>query len=290
MSVDTAGLVPLDAPLPQPRLYDLLAGATEITMDTDRWTAGASVWGYPPGPAFTFDPCGTGTNRLKDEGGPVPNPMYATFTVYVPGVCTARSIGPTADEYKARLRLAFGALEGLAVERFLATGDGHSNMGPYLTDPNLEILHGGTAVTPVEGLALLEAEIATVGAGMIHVAPATATYWVANLLISVGRDGKMRTGLGTPVVIGAGYMGALPNNQPGTPPADTEWAFASGFVNYRRSELTIIPGNYAQSLDRSQNEVVFLAERHYLLTWVGRQDSSDETQIQAGVLIDRITP
>jgi hypothetical protein len=287
MAVETAGLVPLDAPLPQPRLYDLLAGAREVMMETDRWTAGASLWGYPPGPAYTFDPCGEGTYRLKESGGEVPNPMLGTITVYVPGVCTAKSIGPTADTYKGRLMLAFAALEGLAVERFLATGDGHAGLGPYLTDPNLEILNGGTAIEPVEGLALLEAEIATVGSGMIHVAPATATHWVANLLISVGRDGKMRTGLGTPVVIGGGYMAAYPDNAPGTPPDGQEWAFASGMVEYRRSEITVLPGNYSQALDRSVNEVVFIAERHYLVTWVGRQDTGDETQIQAGVLIDR---
>lgn len=289
MAVEGAGLVPLDAPLPQPRLYDLLAGASEITMESDRWLAGASLRGYPPGPAYTFDPCGEGTYRVKEDGGPVPNPMLGTFTVYVPGVCTARTVGPTADEYKARLSLAFRALEGLAIERFFATGDGHAGMGPYLTDPNLEILNSGTAVTPVEGLAMLEQEIATVGSGMIHVAPATATAWVANLLISVGRDGKMRTGLGTVVTIGGGYMAAYPDNAPGTPPADQEWAFASGPVEYRRSEVTILPGNYSQALDRAQNEVVFIAERNYLLTWVGRQDSSDETQIQAGVLIDRVS-
>ncbi len=288
MAVETAGLVPLDAPLPQPRLYDLLAGATEITTDSDRWTAGARLWGYPPGPAYTFDPCGTGTYRVKESGGEVPLPMLGTFTVYVPGICTARTIGPSPDEYKTRLRLAFLALEGIAIERFLATGDGHTGLGPYLTDPNMEILNGGTAVGPIEGLALLEQEIATVGSGMIHVAPATATYWDANLLIEVGRDGKMRTGLGTPVVIGAGYMGALPDNQNGSLPADQEWAFASGFVNYRRSEITILPDTYAQAIDRAHNEVVYLAERNYLLTWVGRQDSNDETQVQAGVLIDRI--
>ena len=51
--------------------------------------------------------------------------------------------------------------------------------------------------------------------------------------------------------------------------------------------MTILPGNYAQAIDRSQNEVVFIAERSYLLSWVGRIDSNDETNIQAGVLIDR---
>lgn len=287
MSVDTAGAVPLDAPLPQPRRYTLLGAAQLVTETTERWLAGAAIGGYPPGPAYTFDPGGEGTYRLKETGGPVANQRNGAFTVYLPGICTGVSVGPTADWYKARLQSVFEAVESAAVERFFATGDGHALLGPYLTDTNLEILNGGTAVSPVEGLALLEEEIATVGNGMIHAAPATITYWTTNGSVSAARDNQLRTGQGTLVVSGAGYMGAYPDDAPGTPPADQEWAFASGFVNYRQSEITILPGNYAQALDRSSNEVVFIAERHYVLGWVGRQDGSDESNIQAGVLIDR---
>lgn len=291
MAVEEAGLVPLDGPLPQPRLYDLLAGARQVPLtEDDHWLAGARLRAYPPGPAYTFDPCGTGTYRSKEAGGDFASPALGTVTVYLPTICTARSVGDAIRNFEDRAKLAFVAYEGPAVERFFATGDGHALLGPYLTDTNLEILNGGAAVTPTEGLALLEQEIATVGAGMIHVAPATATYWVSEYLIEAGRDGKMRTRLGTLVAVGAGYMDAYPDNQPGTPADDTEWAYATGAVEYRRdADITVVGDTYAQNLNRAQNEVTLLAERNYLLTWVGRIDSNDETNIQAGVLIDRQT-
>jgi len=291
MAVDNGGLLPLDAPLPQPRRYTLLDAATLVTDDS-RWLGGARVWGYPPGPAFTFDPCGTGTYRAKESGGDIPQPGVGAFTVYQPGICTAVAVGPTADRYKARLRSAFEAIEATAVERFFATGDGHVLLGPYLTDGNLDILGGG-AVDPVEGLRLLENNIGERGNGMIHVTPGGATYLTENGLIAPEASGgvrQMRTvGNGTLVAVGAGYIGAYPDDQPGTPAAGREWIYASGFVQYRRGEVEVMPESYADAIERQQNEVVFLAERNYLLTWVGRQDSNDASNIQAGVLIDRLS-
>ena len=287
MAIDTAGAVPLDAPLPQPRRFTLLDTAGLVTGTDERWLAGGALQGYPPGPAYTHDPCGEGTYRVKATGGEMAAPRLGTFTVYVPGVCTAKSIGSDPSWYKNRLGLAFQAVESTAVERFLATGDGHALLGPYITDGNLDILNSGAATNYLEGLALLEDAIATVGSGMIHVTPALAVYLASMFLIAPVR-GMMQTTLGTPVAVGAGYVAAYPDNAPGTPPDGQEWAYATAAVQYRRdADVTIMPGNYAQAIDRSQNEVVFIAERSYLLSWVGRIDSNDETNIQAGVLIDR---
>jgi len=282
-------LLPLDAPLPQPRRYRLLDAANIADTADERWKAGAWVNGYPAGRPAAHDPCSDGTYRLKNAEATDARPLAGSFTVVVGGVCTARSIGPSLSEYNARLRLWFEAVEGQTVEAVFADGLAGSTLGAYLGDPNMEALNGGTAVTPTEGLALLEEEIARVGNGMIHVAPATATYWVSQYLIEAGRDNQMRTRLGTLVAVGAGYIDVVPDNYgAGLPPADTEWAFASGFVQIRRSEVTMLSNDYAQSLDRSSNEVTVYAERDYLLTWVGRQDTGDDNHIQAGVLIDRI--
>ncbi len=187
-----------------------------------------------------------------------------------------------------RLALAFQAVEATAVERVFANGDGHGTLGAYLADANLDILAGGAAQTRREGLALLENAIAEVGAGIIHATPALAALWRGDYLLDVGRDGQLRTGIGTLVVVGAGYIGVSPDAQHGFT-STQEWAFATGFVQVRRDDVTILPGQYAQALDRATNEITFYAERDYLLSWVGRQDDSDDEHIQAGVLVDRTT-
>lgn len=277
-------LLPLDAPLPQPRRYTLLDAADEVNTTDERWMAGAWINGYPAGEPQTVDPCASGTYRLKDVVAGSARPMAGSFTVVLGGSCTGSVIGPNADWYKTRLSAAFQAVEARGVERVFISGDGHSTLGQYVGDSNMENL--GTA-SPVEGLALLEKAIAVVGNGMIHATPETVTFWERDYLLDVERDGKMRTkGNGTLVAIGAGYINARPDGHPGLG-ATQDWAFATGFVQYRRDAVTIMPSDYAQAMDRSVNEVTFYAERDYLLTWVGKEDPADTDHIQAGVLINR---
>ena len=283
-TISPAGLAEVSAPLPKPREYTLLDAAQVDTPGSDRWLGGAWIEGYPSGQASTHDPCSAGTYRQKNDAGVIARPMAGAFTVYLPAQCDSRSIGPTPDRFTERLRLVFESVEPAAVERVLVDGDGHTTLGSYLGDTNMEVL--GTGVTPVEGLALLERELATIGSmGMIHVPPATATYW-ASLALIESRGGVMRTKLGTLVAVGAGYQGARPDGEAAAG-ADEEWVFASGMIQITRSESFVMPADYAQALDRSNNDVLFLAERHYLLAWVGRIDSSDDDHVQAGVLVDR---
>ena len=282
-------LLPLDAPLPQPRKYTLLDTAQIVASPDNRWLAGAWINGYPSGRPQTHDPCSDGTFRLKSADAESARPMAGAFTVVQGGSCTARTIGVNSAWYTDRLALAFQAVESTAVERVFLDGDGHSTLGAYVSDANLDILASGAAQARREGLALLENAIGEVGAGIIHITPALAAIWAGDYLIGVARDGLMRTlGNGTLVVVGAGYIGVSPDAQHGFT-SSQEWAYATGFVQVRRDDVTILPGQYSQALDRSTNEITFYAERDYLLSWVGRQDGSDDEHIQAAVLIDRTT-
>ncbi len=287
-TVPQTGLVNLQAPLPAPRKFTLLdAAQLHDNPANERWLRGAAIGGDVPGPAYTQAGCSQGTDRIKADAGRIAIDDAGAFTVYLPAFCTAQSIGPDPTYWTDRLELVFQVYESAAVERVFATADGlGTNVGRYLGDSAVEILGGG-AVGPVEGLALLEQEIARNGTGMIHVDPSVATYWEANLLIS-SKGGQMSTGLGTPVAVGAGYIDAAPDGE-GTPDPGEQWAWASGPVEISRSDLFTIPGLYSQAIDRSQNDVMFYAERHYLINWIGRIDSSDDDHIQAGVLIDRIS-
>jgi hypothetical protein len=271
----------LRAPLPQPRPFSLLDAANIVVSDNERWTAGVSGVGYPAGPAYLFDPCSAGTYRLKEEGGVIASAEGQAFTVYVPVSCTARSMGSAIEAFRGSLDDAFKVYEPTAVELMLATGGGIADQ--YLGDSNLEVLGGG-AVTPLEGLNLLEGAI-TVGNGIIHVPPETASYWAALGYIEPLR-GQMVTKLGTRVAVGYGYEGVRPDGE-AAPGTDKQWAFATGPIDiYRDTQPRIEGGSAAEALDRSNNDFTLIEERDYLLLWVGRAD--DTTQVQAGVLIDRI--
>jgi hypothetical protein len=280
-----AGLVPLQAPLPAPRRFDLLSTLEVLEPADDRWLGGAWTGGDVPGPAFTHDPCSTGTVRSKDPGGVVALQTSAAFAVYLPGFCSTQSIGPDPEFWTDRLKRIFEIYESAAVERVLATGDGHTVLGPYLGNANLEILHGGLAIDPVQAYGLLEQAVARHGGGVIHVAPRTFAAWKSANLITT--DGAiLRSELGTPIVVGYGYVGVTPDN--GTPPTPTqEWAFASGAIEViRDSRIDVLPSEYEEAIYRPLNDAVFIAERPYLLNWLARQDPDDHDHVQAGVLVD----
>lgn len=279
-----AGLVPLQAPIPSPRPFDLLAAATLVDPANLRWLGGAWTGGDVPGPANTHDPCSSGTDRVKASAGDIAQQMTGTFNVYLTGFCTAQSIGPDPRFWTDRLEMAFQVYEGAAVERVLATGDGHSTLGPYLGDGNMEVLGGG-AVPALTALEMFETEIALAGGGMVHVAPATATALLHAGVIEP-RNNVMRTKLGTPVAVGAGYIGAVPDGA-GALGTREEWAFASGPIQiYRRDTIETVPANYAEAFDRSNNDVLYIAERPYLFNWIARTDPADDAHVQAGALVD----
>lgn len=279
-----AGLYQLSAPLPAPRRYTLLDAAREALPVGDRWLMGVAAEGYVPGPASVFDHCASGTDRIKDGANEIPVARFGAFTVYLVGSCTSVSIGPDSSSWTDRLRLAFEAVEAETVERVFATGDGNPAFGPYLTDGNLEILDA-SGVGVVDGIGQLEDEIAAKGGGgIIHVTPYLANLMAAENLLDTDRAGqKVTRGNGTRVAIGAGYFDVADGSGAGE-----VWAYATGPVEFTREQTpTVIPADYSQALDRSNNDVLFIAEREYVLNWVGRSDPSDDHHIQAGVLIDR---
>lgn len=288
--VAAGNTIQLSEPLPKPRSFTLLDTVEVVPPADDLWLRGGWIEGFPPGPASTHDPCSSGTDRVKNPAGQIATEVVSPFMAYLFGKCTAQSVGPEPTFWTDRLRLAFEAIEATAVERVLATGDGHATspflpFGPFLGNANMKALASGAAQPPVEGLALLENEIARVGSGIIHATPAVATTWAAQSLL-VKQGAILYTIIGTPVVVGAGYIGATPVGK--SPVAGQEWAYASGLISITRDlRSRVEPARYSEAFDRNLNDVEFMAERPYLINWIGRQDSSDPDHIQAGVLIDR---
>ena len=105
---------------------------------------------------------------------------------------------------------------------------------------------------------------------MIHATPATIGGVPS---LSFPEDG-MRTNNGTRVVSGDGYQGV---DTPflAAPAATQDWAFATGPVEVRLGPLEMTSAR--DTLDRSDNTVVFRAERYVLATW--------DTALQSAVLV-----
>ena len=287
--MSTATLGPsrvLDGPVPVPPRYSLLVNA-QIVEDLDyHWMAGGAVYPYP---TLSDDPdyndggvqygCASGTEREKIEGGGNLLPEFNSFTVYIAETCTARGIG-NDEEFRNRAVIGLNGLEAALVEREFAVGDAVGGTGsPYLADvslPNYTLL--GT-LAPLEALARLENEIAETGKmGMIHTDPATATAWAGQYLIEKEGAYMRAVATGTPIVVGYGYVGAKPDGAAALN-ADQGYAWATGPVQIRRSNVELIPGSLAEALDRMNNVVTYRAERNYLVDW--------DTELQAAVLVDR---
>jgi hypothetical protein len=128
-------------------------------------------------------------------------------------------------------------------------------------------------------LALLEQESSQTGAAhLVHIDPATAVAFSADVLVE--REGtELRVvGTGSNVVVGSGYVGAEPDGA--TPASDTlSWAWATGPVDIYRDEIQVIPGTAREAMDLMQNFITIRAERNYVVTW--------DTVLTNAVLVNR---
>lgn len=264
----------LDGPLPEAPPYALLnmPGVLKPPADS-HWMSGARVYGYPEDEPGFFDPCSSGTSRVKDEADEgFSTPLFGAVTVYLPIQCSAMSIGDP-DEFRDRGRVTLEAVESWAVERILSQGV-PGMLNPFFSDGNVQVLASGAAVSAKTGLSYLENAIGETGRmGMLHAEPAIAARWFGHPLVP--DPPVLRTGIGTPVAVGGGYIGSHPSGQAG-PSAGKSWAFATGPVEVRHAEVNVL--DIKEVLDRTSNDVVFRAERTVLADW--------DTALQAAVLID----
>jgi hypothetical protein len=267
----------VDGPIPVRPRFGLLDAAQIVTPDLDpHWMVGVQAEGYSDDMPGVHVPCNDGSIAdVKDDGGPITNPVFGPFTVYLPVTCSSFHSRPH-DRFIERARTAFEAKEGWGVEREFAQGNDQP-LNAFLSDADVTLITDGP-YAPGEALARLENAVAGHAVqGMIHADPATVTAWQERSLLF--RDGQvLRTIVGTPVVAGAGYVGTRPGGQAVLQP-DQAWVFASGQVQIRRSAAEAWPGDIPGALTPETNEVTERIERHYIVVW--------DTSIQYGVLVDR---
>lgn len=270
-------LLPVDGPRPAPPRFGLIQAATVVNEPDDRWINGVAVRQWPPGLPGGYDPCPTSTNpNVKAAGGAVGIGEFGALTVYLAETCTTRGI-ITDEDFRSRALVSFAAREGYRVEHEFWTGAVLPDT-PHLADTNASVLNAGVSTSPLNGLALLEGAIAASGtAGVIHAPAQIVSVWSAAYQVFI-EGPRLITALGTVVIPGFGYDGSAPSGH--TAASGTkQYAFATGPVEIRRSNVFLNPDNLAQATDRSVNSVSYYAERYYVTTWDG--------VLQAAVLIDR---
>lgn len=288
MAQPTFGVpVSIDGIPPKPPALTLVNAATLVPTDgDDRWLNGAAIWPYSSDLPDVFDPCqaSSSAGHAKDAGTPVAEQLFGAFTVLEGITCTTRSVRNPA-EWQGRAAALLEGREHWGIEHEFWSG-ALKPLNPHLAQPNgfdgvtpISEPNGTTATSIKNAIALLEQAIADAGGdGVIHVRPAVfSQYSQENGGAIQINSGVARTPLQTPLVPGVGYLGSAPD---GTAKSGTvEWAYATGPIQIRRSEVFIVPGSMREATDRAQNVTTFRAERHVLITW--------DQRIHAAVKIDR---
>lgn len=283
-----AARIPLDGPLPRPNPYGLVSVALEQTSPRPTDRGGALIVPYPDAMPDANDPCTDGSAREKITPDSLELPDgFPTWTAYLGEVCTTRSVGPW-DAWKARANLALAGRESWALERQLLNGEFAPASGSQVT-PTLQseatLPAGSGSVAARSAIAFLEGAIAGTGiAGVLHLTPEVVTY----LGFETFRDdrGTLRTASGTPVIVGAGYSSQDEDEDIGAPDAGgseagtgQSWVYASGPILYAHSPTIFnLPDTIREATDRSDNTVVYRAERDLWVGW--------DTQLAAAVLAD----
>lgn len=268
--------VSLDGPLPLAPAYGLYPTLTPVDDQDEHWINGAIEWLYPPGVPNSVAGCAQGSLRVKDQAAAGENPEVAAITTYLPFTCSALSFHDY-DVLKARLMTAFNAKTSYPLEYELAYGVAQPD-NPWLGDDETVFPNGATAVSPTEGLAILEDYIGQSAIqGIVHATPGTIVAFPNWIVMPVG--GKLRTLVGNLVVSGGGYFGSKPNAHQGTINPNQAWMYATGPMDLRLTMPFIPQDQIEWALDRSDNEITMYAERYALITW--------DVSTHAAVLIDR---
>ncbi len=262
----------LDGPPPVAPPHSLLnTEGVVVERDATRVLNGVNVWGYPTGCSSLWEPCDTGTFRVKDDDSTQPNVRFDSFVVYKPVTCSAMGLRDPQELFD-RAEAVLEATISAGVERALASG---VDLNPFFGDSNVDILNSGTAVSAKVGQSFLEEYLGTeCRQGMLHFTPA-----IVSSLQSWPTTGSERQELfsinGTPIVSGMGYQG-VDTAALSTPTAKEDWAFATGPVKVYLGPVRL--DSVRENLDREINLLTFRAERYVLAIW--------DTALQGAVLVD----
>lgn len=269
--------VSIDEPPPAAPALTLVGASRVINPTDDKWIGGVAARSYGNDLPDTYDACQSPSSAGHAKAAGTPTEGYDTFGSFavVLGVtCTTRGMARDFEDWKSRAGLLLEAREHWAIEREFWTGALKPD-NPHLAQPSATMVQVAT-MGARHGVAALEQAIADAGGdGMIHLRPGVFSLLDHTDLSVAG--GVAKTQLGTPVVPGVGYAGTSPAQA--ALATTVEWAYATGRVQVRRSEVFINPATMAEATDRGVNTTTFRAERYVLISW--------DRRIHAAAKIDR---
>ena len=251
--------------------YGLFSVLTPRPEGDGRWQNGITWEPLSCGPASgvgAFCPTDENGDPIEQVGLPKgfndnPDETEASpFTVIASYNCSP--VGRSIEEGERRARAILAAREEAMVERTLWTGELGNT--PNLQDEATDITPGGAAVDPVQAIGLLEeANGQNYGSqGVIHLTRAGAIAGIGAYVLF--RDGaRLVTGLGTPVIAGAGYPGTSPAGVAADP--GESWGYVTPALIGYRSEVFTPSNRQGDLLDRGVNQLMAMAERSYVLGW-----------------------
>jgi hypothetical protein len=254
----------------EPLQYGLFSIAQWPDTGDAHWQQGVEWEPAVCGPAsiYACPTCDQNNNNTEPEktyeDGPGSD-IAMPFTVYGSFVCSPVGNWDRA-EMRARQLLENGGER--AVELAIANGSSHTSKA--LQDAtSVDITPTpGTPVTPLQGMALLEAYIGANGAGEgAIIGNRRDILLAASEHILERRDSGLYTMVGTPVAAVAGWDGRTgPNNDAaGTGQA---WLFALGSrPRIWRSDVFMTPPSRNNGLDTANNNLAILAEQTYAVGW-----------------------
>ncbi|MEV4122930.1 hypothetical protein [Micromonospora sp. NPDC049645] len=169
---------------------------------------------------------------------------------------SCKSVGTLDVDDEPRARAALAAAEQRLVEQvFERSGTPRLAAGGGVVTPG-----GSTALRIKRAVGVLEQYLGAEygGVGALHMPRLLGPY------APVSKEGALlRTALGTPVAFGSGYTGVSPAGADAA--TGTAWIYATGAVQVRRSQVWV-PAQGAETLDRSTNDVLLIAERSYMVS------------------------
>lgn len=279
MAVDLAR-VPVSSPTFTPLSFGLLSAAEIVTEGGTKWELGIDLTPNACEEAgTTVAPCPTPTSITKAPNiTGVDNRGAEAFTVFAEIICNP--VGFDDVEFQDRTVAALTNGEGRAVERVFWTGAaGGTTIEPHLA-ANAESIDArgfvmqtaatvvtGSAMNVTRAIGLLEGALSNCygGEGVIHVPREALAHLSAATLIY--RDGQRLRTQGGNII--AAYSPNLRTGPAGTNPAAANdfWFYATGAVNIRRSGVRVIGADMTAALNRSENTIVMIAERTYVINW-----------------------
>ena len=262
MAFSKTGVV--SAPAIVPSAFGLFAVAKpENAPSEDQWIRGfAQEWETTVQELKNWDDTDS-TNGTVVTGGTI-NYYDDIKPFFIELQETRSGLSFNAIDRIARLTRQLEGMTQKAIETELWDGavrKGESHDNKALSDANANLVNGTTALSAIQALAQLEADMAAASPagenGVIHM-----TRDIAALLSTTGQvflhgegGDHLQTLSGTPVVIGSGYSGNGPTGQTGASASATnKWKYGTGTVKLYLGDVDVVNDNLSQAYDVNGNQ------------------------------------